>query len=211
MRNFKTNRLFASLVFLLHLFLQVSFGLAQSNATLSLNGSIEPSLSINVSNTGRTNNSDFFANAIPLGKNQVRIELQGVGPVGENTARFSLQLRSNVPYKVEAAIMQTSGNTADSQFGLGNLSASGQRTAPAAVSNSLVANGFAFQNNAASAHLSLLTQSSVILTGPRISNGGGPLATTNALNVDLAFNVKSDPNQAWSIYLELRISAKLEP
>jgi len=193
---------------LLLLFLQLPFALAQSNATLSLTGSIEPSLSITISNVNASNNSSFFANMIIIDKKRVRVELRGTGSATENLARFTVQLRSNTGYKLEAAVLQTSGNTTGSQFGLGNLSASGQRTSATAVSNSRIADGFELKNDLTSGNISLLQQPQVILSGPRISEGGGLLAVSNALNVDMAFKVNSEANQPWTIYLELRISAK---
>jgi hypothetical protein len=100
MLNLKNNRFFAPLL-LLHLFVQASFVLAPSNVTLSLNGSIEPSLSINISNISRPNNSDFFYECDSDWQNHLRIEMRGTGLATEKTARTRSRLPSCKPQEIQ--------------------------------------------------------------------------------------------------------------
>src|SRR5882724_829228 len=144
----------------------------QTSGSASLNGSIAPSVTVNVSSVSNPNNSDFLLTAIPLDGKRIRLELKGVGSVtNERPARLTVQLRSNAAYRMDAVLLESAGQIASSSLGLGNLTASGQRTSPAAVSNSQIPATFAHKNDVSSGSLSL-TQSQMILSGPRISLGG---------------------------------------
>ena len=187
------------------------FTQTQSSGTVSLQGSIAPSVTLNVSSVRNPNNSDFLLTAIPLDGKRIRVELKGVGSVtNERPASLTVQLRSNSAYRMDAVLLESTSEIASSSLGLGNLTASGPRTSPTAVSNSQIPAPFTLKGDTSAASLSLLKQSQMILSGPRISLGGGPLASTNALNADLLFSVESKAGQPWSIYLELRIAPAVE-
>ena len=185
---------------------QMGTVIAQSSAQMSLRASIGPGVSLYVSNIFTPNNSDFLVKAIPIDGKRVRVELSGSGPaVGQIPAKLTVQLRSNVEYRMEAVLLGTTGEIDSTEIGLGNLVASGARTSPVAVSNSQITNTFAVRNGVPSGSISLLAEPQMILRGPRISLGGGTMASTNALNADVAFNVTVKTNQRWTIFLELRM------
>jgi len=210
MQLIKKSRLL-TFVLLLPLGLQTGPAFSQASGPVSIGGTVRTNVTINISAINGTNNSDIFLTAVPLGGKRIRVELKGTGPAtAEKAARMTVQLRSNAAYRMNAALLESTGYIDSASIGLGNLTASGQRTSPTAVTNSRIPAAFDAKNQFSAENTSILTQPQMILSGPRISMGGGPLASTNALNVDLTFAVTAKAGQPWSIYLELSVAPALE-
>jgi hypothetical protein len=190
--------------------------MAQSSGTVTINGSVGNAVSIRwwagSSFGGATGNNAPPTQNAPL---SYTLNLGDVSP--NNTASsvggtVTVVLRSNVGYTLSAQVTSSSGfgtvgNTngdislADIGFGLRNLRASGTGSLVTsnAVSGSTIAAPFNNDPSGASvdgdgipsysATLNNISASTTVLTGPRISRGGGIISPNNGLLVDTIYAV----------------------
>ena len=163
--------------------------------TVTLQGRVSETVALSI--PPHSTHGDIVIDAVSSGST-VRMTLSGKG-ANSGVIRVPLMVRSNTRFRISGIFESTTAQL--TQLSVIDVRATGRLVSPEAINNLEMPQQFDLRGLKESDSSGEFSNPFFVLSGPRVSLGGTPQSSNNALQITLLISLKSESVGSWLAHL----------